>query len=59
MWGPVAGQDKAIPPACERWMYRRANPRGVVEVPTSSPVAVLGHPKIVADLVMDAAEAVS
>ncbi|MBR7839340.1 alpha/beta hydrolase [Actinospica durhamensis] len=58
-WGLVAGQDKAIPPACERWMYARANARKVVEVPTSSHVAMLSHPRIVADLIDDAAEAVS
>ena len=58
-WGLVAGQDKAIPPACERWMYGRANARKVVEVPNSSHVAMISHPKIVADLIRDAAEAIS
>jgi pimeloyl-ACP methyl ester carboxylesterase len=57
MWGLVAGQDKAIPPECERWMYRRANARKVVEVPTSSHVAMISHPKITADLIDDAARA--
>ena len=59
VWGLVAGRDKAIPPACERWMYTRANARKIVEVPTSSHVAMLSHPRIVADLIKDAAEAVS
>ncbi|MBS2535338.1 alpha/beta hydrolase [Catenulispora sp. NF23] len=59
VWGLVAGSDKAIPPACERWMYNRANARKVVEVPHSSHVAMLSHPKIVAGLIQDAAEAVS
>ena len=59
VWGLVAGRDKAIPPACERWMYTRANARKIVEVPHSSHVAMLSHPKIVADLIEDAAEAVS
>jgi pimeloyl-ACP methyl ester carboxylesterase len=58
-WGLVAGQDKAIPPACERWMYGRANARKVVEVPHSSHVAMISHPKIVADLIGEAAEAIS
>ncbi len=58
-WGLVTGQDKAIPPACERWMYGRANARKVVEVPHSSHVAMISHPKIVADLIRDAAEAIS
>ena len=58
-WGLVAGQDKAIPPACERWMYSRAKARKVVEVPHSSHVAMISHPEIVADLIRDAAEAIS
>ena len=58
-WGLVAGRDKAIPPACERFMYSRANARKVVEVPHSSHVAMISHPKIVADLIGDAAEAIS
>ena len=58
-WGLVAGRDKAIPPACERFMYSRANARKIVEIPHSSHVAMLSHPKIVADLIADAAEAVS
>jgi pimeloyl-ACP methyl ester carboxylesterase len=58
-WGLVAGQDKAIPPACERWMYSRANARKVVEVPNSSHVAMISHPNIVADLIEDAAQAIS
>jgi len=56
-WGLVAGRDKAIPPAAERWMYSRAKFRRVVEVPTSSHVAMLSHPKVVADLIEDAARA--
>jgi pimeloyl-ACP methyl ester carboxylesterase len=56
-WGLVAGRDKAIPPAAERWMYSRASFRKVVEVPTSSHVAMISHPQIVADLIDDAAKA--
>jgi pimeloyl-ACP methyl ester carboxylesterase len=56
-WGLVAGRDKAIPPAAERWMYSRANFRKVVEVRTSSHVAMISHPRIVADLIDDAAKA--
>ncbi len=58
-WGLVAGRDKAIPPECERWMYLRANARKIVEVPNSSHVAMLSHPKIVARLIRDAAEAIN
>ncbi|MFF7890006.1 alpha/beta fold hydrolase [Streptomyces sp. NPDC020794] len=56
-WGLVAGKDKAIPPAAERWMYRRANARKVVEVPTSSHVAMISHPDVTARLIEDAAQA--
>ena len=59
VWGLVAGRDKAIPPAAERWMYSRANARKVVEVPTSSHCAMLSHPQIVADLIDHAAKATS
>ena len=58
-WGLVAGRDKAIPPAAERWMYSRANFRKVVEEPTSSHCAMLSHPRTVADLIQDAAKATS
>ncbi|GAA4263012.1 alpha/beta hydrolase [Dactylosporangium darangshiense] len=58
-WGLVAGRDKAIPPACERFMYSRANARKVVEVPTSSHVVMISHPRTVADLILDAAAATS
>jgi hypothetical protein len=56
--GLAAGQDKAIPPECECWMYRRANVRKVVEVPTLSHVAMISHSEITADLIDDAARAI-
>lgn len=34
-------QDKAIPPAAERFMYKRANFRKVVEGPTASHVVTM------------------
>jgi pimeloyl-ACP methyl ester carboxylesterase len=58
-WCLVAGRDKAIPPEAERFMYRRANARKIVEVRNSSHVAMISHPKIVADLIEDAARATS
>jgi pimeloyl-ACP methyl ester carboxylesterase len=58
-WCLVAGRDKAIPPACERWMYHRAKARKIVEVPTSSHVAMISHPTICADLIDTAAKATS
>jgi pimeloyl-ACP methyl ester carboxylesterase len=57
VWALVAGQDKAIPPAAERWMYNRAGARKIVEVPTSSHCAMLSNPQIVADLIDQAARA--
>jgi pimeloyl-ACP methyl ester carboxylesterase len=56
-WGLVAGRDKTIPPQLERWMYQRANARKVIEVPTSSHVAMISHPDIVAALIERAAKA--
>jgi pimeloyl-ACP methyl ester carboxylesterase len=56
-WGLVAGRDKAIPPAAEHWMYSRAKFRKVVEVRTSSHVAMISHPQVVANLIEDAAKA--
>ncbi|WP_433167139.1 alpha/beta fold hydrolase [Kribbella sp. CA-247076] len=56
-WCLVAGRDKAIPPACQRWMYRRAKARTIVEAPTSSHVAMISHPRTVTNLILDAARA--
>jgi pimeloyl-ACP methyl ester carboxylesterase len=58
-WGLVAGRDKAIPPAAQRWMYSRANFRKVVEVPTSSHIAMISHPTATTNLIVDAARATS
>ncbi|MEV0791581.1 alpha/beta hydrolase [Kribbella sp. NPDC050459] len=58
-WGLVAGKDKAIPPAAERWMYSRANFRKVIEAPTASHVVMISQPQLVADLIEDAAKASS
>lgn len=58
IWGLVAGRDKAIPPACERWMYARANARKVIEIPKSSHVVMLSHPEKVANFIETAARAV-
>lgn len=58
-WGLVAGRDKAIPPEAERFMYRRANARKIVEVRNSSHVAMISHPRIVANLIDEAARATS
>jgi pimeloyl-ACP methyl ester carboxylesterase len=56
-WGLVAGRDKTIPPELQRFMYRRANARKVVEVASSSHVAMISHPTITANLIEDAAKA--
>jgi pimeloyl-ACP methyl ester carboxylesterase len=56
VYGVVAGQDKAIPPALERWEYQRAGAKKVVEVPGASHVVMISHPDVVADLIEQAAE---
>lgn len=58
-WGLVAGRDKAIPPAAERFMYTRADFRKIVEAPTASHVVMMSQPGIVASLIGDAAKAAS
>ncbi|MGW1888511.1 alpha/beta fold hydrolase [Streptomyces sp. NPDC001970] len=55
-WGLVAGADKAIPPALERFEYERAGST-VVEVPGASHVAMISHPGITAKLIEKAAAA--
>jgi pimeloyl-ACP methyl ester carboxylesterase len=52
----VAGKDKTIPPELERWMYHRANARKIVEVATSSHVAMISQPETVANLIERAAK---
>ncbi|MER6355227.1 alpha/beta hydrolase [Streptomyces sp. NPDC001634] len=56
-WGLVAGEDKAIPPALERFFYQRAGARSVVEVPGASHVVMISHPGTTACLIEDAAKA--
>jgi pimeloyl-ACP methyl ester carboxylesterase len=57
-WGLVAGKDLAIPPALERYFYRRAKAREIVEVPGASHVAMVSHPATAADLILSAAKAI-
>ncbi|WP_446219284.1 hypothetical protein [Micromonospora sp. IBHARD004] len=52
-WGLVATQDKAIPAALERYGYQRAGPH-TVEV-AASHVAMISHPDVVTELIVDAA----
>lgn len=56
-WGLVATDDKAIPPALQRYEYQRAGSH-TVEV-AASHVAMISHPDIVANLIQTAADAVS
>ncbi|GAA3367402.1 hypothetical protein GCM10020367_67330 [Streptomyces sannanensis] len=53
----VAGVDKAIPAAVERWDYQRAGARRVVEVRGASHVVMIGHPDVVELLMEEAAAA--
>jgi pimeloyl-ACP methyl ester carboxylesterase len=57
-WGVVAGADKAIPPALEKWMYKRAHTRYIV-VPGASHVVMMSRPGIVTQLIEKAAAATS
>jgi pimeloyl-ACP methyl ester carboxylesterase len=52
-WYLVAGQDRAIPPASERFMAQRMGAH-TVEI-ASSHVAMISHPGAVTDLILDAA----
>ncbi len=55
--GLVAGSDKAIPPALERYFYRRASAQDVVEVPGASHCVMVSHPATAAGLIESAASA--
>ena len=57
-WGVVAGADKSIPPALERFEYQRAHSH-VVEVPGASHVVMISHPDVVEHLIEQAADATS
>ena len=54
-WYLVARQDRAIPPDSERFMARRMNAH-TREI-SSSHVAMISHPGVVADMIKDAAKA--
>ncbi len=56
-WGLIATDDKAIPPALQRFEYERAHAR-TVEV-AASHVAMISHPDVVADLITTADNATS
>jgi len=57
-WGVVAGADKSIPPALERFEYERAHSH-VVEVPGASHVVMISHPDVVEHMIEEAAAATS
>jgi pimeloyl-ACP methyl ester carboxylesterase len=54
-WYLVASNDQAIPPATERFMAKRAGAT-TVEI-ASSHVAMISHPAVVTDLILEAADA--
>ncbi|MER5338553.1 alpha/beta hydrolase [Micromonospora sp. NPDC002717] len=56
-WGLIATQDKAIPPALQRFEYQRAGSR-TVEV-AASHVAMISHPDAATNLIMSAAATTS
>ncbi|MEV0809444.1 alpha/beta hydrolase [Micromonospora sp. NPDC050200] len=51
-WGLIATDDKAIPPALQRYEYQRADAQ-TVEV-AASHVAMVSHPDVVTQLIVDA-----
>ncbi|MCR3751452.1 alpha/beta fold hydrolase [Lentzea californiensis] len=51
----VAGKDKNIPIAAQKWMAERAHGRAVVEVKEASHSVAVSHPDTVADLIVRAA----
>ncbi|HEX7301583.1 alpha/beta hydrolase [Lentzea sp.] len=51
----VAGKDKNIPIAAQKWMAERAHGRAVVEVGDASHSVAVSHPETVADLIVRAA----
>jgi pimeloyl-ACP methyl ester carboxylesterase len=51
-WGLIATDDKAIPPALQRYEYERANARTVTV--DASHVAMVSHPDLVTQLIVDA-----
>ncbi|WP_433347079.1 alpha/beta fold hydrolase [Microtetraspora malaysiensis] len=55
-WALVATQDKAIPPALERFFYKRAKSH-LYEV-AASHVPMISHPSLVTRIIQDAANAV-
>ena len=55
-WYLVASNDHAIPPATERFMAKRAGATTVEIAP--SHVAMISHPAVVTDLILDVAHAV-
>ncbi|MFI6294672.1 alpha/beta fold hydrolase [Nonomuraea sp. NPDC050790] len=56
-WGLVATEDKAIPPALERFFYKRAKSK-VYEAKGASHVPMISQPGLVTRVIQDAARAV-
>jgi pimeloyl-ACP methyl ester carboxylesterase len=52
-WGLIATEDKAIPPALQRFEYQRAGARKTVSV-AASHCAMVSHPDLVTQLIVDA-----
>ncbi|MFC7647296.1 alpha/beta fold hydrolase [Streptosporangium lutulentum] len=57
-WYLVAGSDKAIPAAAERFMAKRAKAH-TTEIKGASHVVMISHPDATADLITAAARATS
>ena len=54
-WFLIAGQDRNIPAALQRFMADRAGARGTVELPSASHAAAVSQPEATARLILEAA----
>jgi pimeloyl-ACP methyl ester carboxylesterase len=54
-WFVIGEQDRNIPAKVQRFMAQRAGARRVLEVPSGSHAVMVSQPRIVADLILEAA----
>jgi pimeloyl-ACP methyl ester carboxylesterase len=54
-WFAIAGQDRNIPAAVQRFMAERAGAQRVVDLPGASHAAAVSQPRPIADLILESA----
>jgi pimeloyl-ACP methyl ester carboxylesterase len=54
-WFVIGEQDRNIPAAVQRYMAQRAGAQRVVEIPSGSHAVAVSQPRVVADLILEAA----